>query len=191
MKITDAQLDALPMRRHRFHGDWNYTVDSAPPAPAPDVAEPAAAGPASPAAQPLDTTWLRDPELTGMSGEQLTNLIDELTPALAHRREQSRQARRGRQRHRAAGAGAKDRLSAADRVLATVLCLRRLGTHELMAELFGVTRSTLTRTVQDVQPLLAERDHAISPSTARFRTPADVRAFLAPEAAQPEIKPAS
>jgi hypothetical protein len=191
VKITDAQLDALPMRRHRFHGDWNYTVDSAPPAPAPDVAEPAAAGPASPAAQPLDTTWLRDPELTGMSGEQLTNLIDELTPALAHRREQSRQARRGRQRHRAAGAGAKDRLSAADRVLATVLCLRRLGTHELMAELFGVTRSTLTRTVQDVQPLLAERDHAISPSTARFRTPADVRAFLAPEAAQPEIKPAS
>ena len=72
-----------------------------------------------------------------------------------------------------------------------MLCLRRLGTHELMAELFGVTRSTLTRTVQDVQPLLAERDHAISPSTARFRTPADVRAFLAPEATQPEIKPAS
>src|SRR5918998_2337289 len=43
VKITDAQLDALPMRRHRFHGDWNYTVDSAPLAPAPDVAEPAAA----------------------------------------------------------------------------------------------------------------------------------------------------
>jgi hypothetical protein len=188
VQITDAQLDALPMRRHRFHGDWNYTVDSAPPAPAPDVAEPAAAGPASPAAQPLDTTWLRDPELTGMSGEQLTNLIDELTPALAHRREQSRQARRGRQRHRAAGAGAKDSLSAADRILATVLYGRQLGTHALMAELFGVTRSTLTRALQDVQPLLAERGPLIPPSTARFRTPADVRAFLVPRATHPKIK---
>jgi hypothetical protein len=123
-----------------------------------------------------------------MTGEQLSVLIGELTPALAQRREQSRHARRGHQRRRAAGAGAKDSLSAADRILATVLYGRQLGTHALMAELFGVTRSTLTRALQDVQPLLAERGPLIPPSTARFRTPADVRAFLNLRATHPKIE---
>ncbi len=36
---------------------------------------------------------------------------------------------------------------------------------------------------------LAEHGHTVPPSTARFRTPADVMAFLAPEA-NPEIKSA-
>ncbi|GAA3737779.1 hypothetical protein GCM10023082_38810 [Streptomyces tremellae] len=26
IKVTDTDIDALPMRRHRFHGDWNYTL---------------------------------------------------------------------------------------------------------------------------------------------------------------------
>src|SRR5947208_3253181 len=43
-KISDAQLAALPLTRHDWHGDWNYTLRSqpydtpaapAPPAPAP------------------------------------------------------------------------------------------------------------------------------------------------------------
>jgi transposase len=189
IKVTDAQVDALPMRRHRFHGDWNYTLDPAPADPARGEARPTAAGlPPSHDPEFLDPAWLRDPELTGMTGEQLSVLIGELTPALAQRREQSRHARRGHQRRRAAGAGAKDSLSAADRILATVLYGRQLGTHALMAELFGVTRSTLTRALQDVQPLLAERGPLIPPSTARFRTPADVRAFLIPRATHPKIK---
>lgn len=25
IKVTDSETDALPMQRHRFHGDWNYT----------------------------------------------------------------------------------------------------------------------------------------------------------------------
>jgi transposase len=28
IKITDAQLAALPLRPHDFHGDWNYTLDA-------------------------------------------------------------------------------------------------------------------------------------------------------------------
>jgi len=28
VKITDAQLAALPLRPHDFHGDWNYTLDA-------------------------------------------------------------------------------------------------------------------------------------------------------------------
>ncbi|MFJ1975484.1 transposase family protein [Streptomyces sp. NPDC087903] len=65
-----------------------------------------------------------------------------------------------------------------------------MGTHDLLGALFGVTRSTTSRAVQEVQPVLAEHGHTIPPSTARFRTPADVAAFLTPESAQRKIKSA-
>jgi len=26
IKITDKQLTAVPLRRHDFHGEWNYTI---------------------------------------------------------------------------------------------------------------------------------------------------------------------
>ena len=82
------------------------------------------------------------------------------------------------------------RTSDADRILAAVLCLRKLGTHDLLARLFGVTRSTLTRAVQEVGPLLAE--YTFPPCTARFRTPTDVAAHLDKYGSQPpmKIKPA-
>ncbi len=32
VKITDAELDALPLTRHDWHGDWNYTLAATPPA---------------------------------------------------------------------------------------------------------------------------------------------------------------
>ena len=28
VKVTDGQLAALPLRPHKFHGDWNYTLDA-------------------------------------------------------------------------------------------------------------------------------------------------------------------
>jgi hypothetical protein len=26
IKISDAELDAVPLQRHEWHGEWNYTV---------------------------------------------------------------------------------------------------------------------------------------------------------------------
>ncbi|EXU66746.1 transposase [Streptomyces sp. PRh5] len=26
IKVTDSDIDALPIHRHPFHGDWNYTL---------------------------------------------------------------------------------------------------------------------------------------------------------------------
>ena len=26
VKVSDAELAAVPLRRHEFHGDWNYTI---------------------------------------------------------------------------------------------------------------------------------------------------------------------
>ena len=30
IKYTNKQVDALPITRHDFHGEWNYTVSPAP-----------------------------------------------------------------------------------------------------------------------------------------------------------------
>ncbi|WCN05152.1 ISAzo13 family transposase [Streptomyces sp. M92] len=186
IKVTDSDIDALPMHRHRFHGDWNYTLHP-PPRDTTSAAEsPQPAGGPSP--QPC-TGCLRDSELTGMPEPALDELVDQLTQKLDESREQGRLRQRGGERIRSRGAGAKDKLTTADRVLATVLYLRKLGTRDLLAQLFGVNPSTLTRAVHQVQPLLAGHGCTIPPSTARFRTPADVTAFLA-NSSTTKIKPA-
>ncbi|MFG2638837.1 transposase family protein, partial [Streptomyces sp. NPDC048362] len=151
IKVTDSDIDALPMHRHRFHGDWNYTLQ---PQPTTSVAKnPRPTG--SPSPQPC-SGCLRSPELTGMPEPVLDKLVDQLTVQLDELREQRRRQKRGGERIRARGAGAKDKLTIADRVLATVLYLRKLGTRDLLAQLFGVNGSTITRAVRQVQPLLAE-----------------------------------
>jgi hypothetical protein len=185
IEITDAQIAALPLRRHRFHGDWNYTLN--PVAPPQDRA-----GPKQDADRLSDRTALAHPTLTGMTLHQLDDLIDTLTAPLAHLREQQRATRRGAQRRRAAGAGPKDKLTPAERILATVLYQRRLCTQAVLAALFAVDKGTIGRSVQEVSPLLDQLGHTITPSTARFPAPADLIAFLA-EADTPstEIKPAS
>jgi len=109
----------------------------------------------------------------------------------AWKRERARQARRGTERRRAAGAGPKDKLTPADRVLATVLYLRKLCTHAVLGQLFAVDSGTVTRAVNETRPLLEQHGYVIIPSTARFPAPNDLTAFLDSDTApQAEIKQA-
>ncbi|MCW2917924.1 MAG: hypothetical protein JWN52_5992 [Actinomycetia bacterium] len=112
-----------------------------------------------------------------MSRRELTDLTEQLAPLQAAQREQQRHRRRGAGR-RAAGAGPRPQLTDADRILATILYLRRSCTHALLAELFTVNRSTITRAVEDTRDLLGQHSRAITPSTARFRTPTDLISYL-------------
>ncbi|MDX3434311.1 transposase [Streptomyces sp. ME01-18a] len=50
-----------------------------------------------------------------------------------------------------------------DRLLATLVHLRHGVTHDVLACWFGVDRSTVTRAVGEVRPLLAERGCTVSP----------------------------
>ncbi|MFE5142375.1 transposase family protein [Streptomyces fagopyri] len=71
------------------------------------------------------------------------------------------------------GAGAKHQLVFVDRLLATLVHLRHGATHDVLACWFGVDRSTITRAIGEVRPLLAERGCSVTPGV-RLRTLAQV-----------------
>ena len=89
-----------------------------------------------------------DRRVTGLSREVLAELVAELGP-----RWQARQD--DRPRRRAVGAGAQYRLVFLDRLLATLVHLRHGVTHDVLACWLGVSRSTITRAIGEVGPLLA------------------------------------
>lgn len=111
-----------------------------------------------------------DRRITGLSAGVIAELVTELGP-LWHERRQAKLA--SRPRKRAVGAGAKHRLAFVDRLLATLVHLRHATTHDVLACWFGVDRSTITRAITEVRPLLAERGCTVS-SGVRLRTLAEV-----------------
>ena len=76
-------------------------------------------------------------------------------------------------RARAAG-----RLVFTNRVLVTLAVLRLQIPHAALAQMYGVHRSTVTRAVRQVRPLLAGRGYA-TPAGPRLHTLADVFAYAA------------
>jgi hypothetical protein len=190
IEVSEETMATLDITRHDFHGDWNYTLN--PPTasgPRPDRSD----MPWQPAPRDLtapDRHTLSHPALTGMPRQQLEDLTTELAAAQAAQREQQRHIRRGSERRRAPGAGPPPKLTPADRVLATVLYLRRSFPQPLLAQLFGVHRSQITRAIAETQKLLDHHDHTTIASTARFHTPTDIVSFIA-NAEATKIKPAS
>ena len=90
--------------------------------------------------------------------------------------EGQRHQRRGRRRDRAAGAGRRHDLEYVDRVVVTLAVLRLRIPHARVAVMFGVDRSTVTRAVHQIRPLLAARGFA-TPEGPRPRTLDDVFAY--------------
>ncbi|WP_415940116.1 transposase family protein [Streptomyces sp. 039-1] len=113
---------------------------------------------------------IRSQRITGLSPEVIAELIAEIGP-LWHERHQDGLV--SRPRRRAVGAGAKHKLVFIDRLLATLVNLRHGATHDVLACWFGVDRSTITRAISEVRPLLAERGCTVAPGL-RLRTLADV-----------------
>ncbi|MET8809190.1 transposase family protein [Streptomyces sp. NPDC004546] len=97
-------------------------------------------------------------------------LIAEVGP-LWHEQHHARLATRPRQR--AVGAGAKRQFVFVDRLLATLVNLRHGTTHDVLACWFGVDRSTITRAIGEVRPLLAQRGCTVARGI-RLRTLAEV-----------------
>ncbi|WP_405548112.1 transposase [Streptomyces globisporus] len=100
----------------------------------------------------------------------IAELVAEIGP-LWHERYQA--VLTSRPRRRAVGAGARYKLVFIDRLLATLVHLRHATTHDVLACWFGVDRSTITRAIGEVRPLLAERGCTVAPDI-RLRTLAEV-----------------
>jgi len=93
---------ALPLTRHDWHGDWNYTLR-------PEAYDQAAGAP-DPSGRPgPGLAWLAHPALTGLPAHEWDALIAALMSLYDQQRETSLDKRRGH-RPRLAAPGAADRL---------------------------------------------------------------------------------
>ncbi|MBK3567376.1 transposase [Streptomyces sp. MBT62] len=113
---------------------------------------------------------MRSRRITGLAPRVIAELVGEIGP-LWHERHQAGLA--SRPRRRAVGAGAKHKLVFVDWLLATLIHLRHGATHDVLACWFGVDRSTITRAIGEVRPLLAMRGCTVTPDI-RLRTLAEV-----------------
>jgi hypothetical protein len=120
VKISDHQMAALPLTRHRFHGTWNYTLHPAP-------AGTASAAPARTAPRPrrprCDQATLASPAVTGMTRQDLAALTAALDIPFRARREQHLYTLRRGPRRRAAWAAQPPRghLDLTDHILAVLI----------------------------------------------------------------------
>jgi hypothetical protein len=167
VQISDRQLAALPLDRHAWHGDWNYTLR-------PEVYDLVNDAPA-PFDQPSpDVAWLCHPALTGLTLEAFDALVDTLTAPYATRREAQLTARRG-DRPRANGSpeavtGRRPKITLADRLLAAVLHDRLGLPQAVLATLFSVTPQTINTRIRDIRAVLDATGRAIEPADQRLST---------------------
>ena len=117
---------------------------------------------------------------TGMSRCRLARVIEELAGPWSAAGEDRLRARRGHDRLRAPGAGPDHDLPFVDRVIATLAHLRFQLPHQALAALYGIGRSTITRAIGEIRPLLAARGFAVPGEPGvRLTTLADVFAYAA------------
>jgi hypothetical protein len=174
LQVSDAQMDALPLDRHDWHGDWNYTLhprehgDWKYAVRLRGHGEPASApGPFNQPSPGL--AWLAHPALTGMPAAEWDALITTLMTLHGHQREASLDKRRGhRPRQAAPGTGRRPVLTLADRLLAAVLHYRLGLSQAAIAALLGVRPETVNKRLRDIRQLLDQAGAAIQPGPQRL-----------------------
>src|SRR5580692_6968948 len=187
VKISNAQLDALPLTRHDWHGTWNYTL-----APQPGPAPPAP--PPSPPAPPRPgLAWLCHPALTGLTARDLDALTAALAAPAAALREAALHRRRGyRPRQPAPGTGRHPKITLTGNITAAILHDRHGLTHKTIAALYQIRHEDICRHVGDIRQLLRQTGHTIQPAPAKLATLDDLYRYATAHgiAIPPQIKTA-
>jgi Rhodopirellula transposase DDE domain len=162
IRVSDGQMDALPLGRHDWHGDWNYTLR-------PEAYDQAGGAP-DPFDQPSpDLDWLRHPALTGLPAHEWDTLIATLMTLHHQQREANLDTRRGhRPRLAAPGTGRRPVLTLADRLLATILHQRLALPQVAIAALFSVRPETINKRIRDTRQLLQQARYTIQPGHHRL-----------------------
>jgi len=148
-RITKAQIAGLPLTRHDWHGDWNYTLRPEPPA----------APPPPPPPGPGHAAWAH-PALTGLTPAAWQELITRL------------HARAGDP-----PPGRQPALNLAEQTLITVLRLRFRPLPAALAELFAVPASAITKAQDRTWPLLIQAGYPTQPAGPQLKTLADLTAY--------------
>jgi len=114
---------------------------------------------------------LSHPALTGMPRAELAEMTERVAHIQAARTERHRHRRRGGERLPGGRGGVfTQKITDAERVLATVLYQRRVCTQDILAELFEVSRRTIGNLVREVSPILAQDGYVATPDAPRFTT---------------------
>jgi transposase len=138
-------------------------------------------------ARPARLAALGDPALTGMSRDDLAALTRQLAVRQAAETERRKYQQRGGQRQPAARAGIfPEKITDADRVLATILGLRKNCSWDAVAELFQVSRRTIASARARVGPLLEQDGYTITQATTRYPTAAALLAAVTTQEETPD-----
>jgi transposase len=167
VKVSSAQLAALPVSRHPFHGDWNYTL------------HPAAvhtAGP--PAGHDQERRPAALPDLTGLAPGDLDQLIAQLAALSQAQREQRARSHPASDARHKPRSGRPPVFPFPDRVVATVLHLRLSLPDDTLAHLLGTSRTTIRRALTETRDLLDLHGHRIEPVTAPPDLPARIPPYV-------------
>jgi hypothetical protein len=155
VKVSNAQMAALPVSRHPFHGDWNYTLHPA-----------AGHTAAPPAGNDQEHRPVVLPELTGLAPGELDQLIAQLAALRQAQREQRARSHPASDARHKPRTGRPPVFPFPDRVVATVLHLRLSLPDDTLAHLLGTSRSTIRRALAEVRDLLDQHEYHIEPATA-------------------------
>jgi hypothetical protein len=171
IKVSNTQMAALPVSRHPFHGDWNYTLHPAARHAA------ATADPAAAAEQPGHHEPAL-PELTGLATAEMDELIARLAALRQAQREQRARAHPASDARHKPRSGRPPVFPFPDRVVAAVLHLRLALPDDTLAHLLGTSRTTMRRALAEVRDLLDQHGHRIEPVPARPGLPARIPPYV-------------
>ena len=183
VKISDEQMAALPLDRHEWHGDWNYTLRPEPPAPA--------APPPPPAREPERPDWAH-PALTGLDASDWNQMISALAIPYQAQRDADLYIRRGGPPTRKPADRHPPALTLAEQALVTVLRQRFRTPQHVLAELYGVVTGTIAKAERQIRPLLIQAGCVIEPAGTRLGTLAELTAYASSHGLEltPKTKPA-
>jgi len=149
VQVSKAQADALPLTRHDWHGEWNYTLRPEPPA----------APPPPPPPGPGHAAWAH-PALTGLTPAAWQELITTVHA-----------------RHGDLPPASRPALNLAEQTLITVLRLRFRPLPATLAELFAVPPSAITTAQNRIWPLLVQAGYPTQPAGPPLKTLTDLTAY--------------
>jgi hypothetical protein len=164
IKISPAEMDALPLTRHPWHGDWNYTLRPRAPAASP------APAPAPPAPPRPDLAWLAHPALTGLDTRHLDALTAALAGPAAQLREAALNRRRGDRPRQLPGNRRRPALTLTGKLTAAILHDRHGLPQRAIAALYQVRHEAICRHVGDIRLLLRQTGHTIEPGPPKLTT---------------------